>query len=188
MLIKISDDTTSTEARQVRGSAQDQSKKIMVSRTFDVKFLCDTQFTFGSLTFVAGYDGDLKILPSGPAPEHLALTSSSASVRSCVGLSRCAKNYICTAKIVRGIPVVTSILRPLAGALSLSTSAWTPDSNLSDDYPKIGASACGEPVKDSRFIYMVALNGDRSSNTSSRYLTIGRSDASNVRTPSGGLT
>jgi hypothetical protein len=44
---------------------------------FDVKFSCDTQLTFGSLTFVAGEDGDLKMLPSGPAPEHLALASLS---------------------------------------------------------------------------------------------------------------
>jgi hypothetical protein len=34
---------------------------------------------------------------------------------------------------------------------------------------------------------MVALNGDRSNNTSSRYPTIGRSEVSNARTPSGGL-
>jgi hypothetical protein len=34
---------------------------------------------------------------------------------------------------------------------------------------------------------MVALNGDRSSNTSSRYPTNGRSKASDARTPSGGL-
>jgi hypothetical protein len=42
-------------------------------------------------------------------------------------------------------------------------------------------------VKDDRFIYMVAPNGDRSSNTSSRYLTIRRSKVSDARTPIGGL-
>jgi hypothetical protein len=34
---------------------------------------------------------------------------------------------------------------------------------------------------------MVAPNGDRLNNTSSRYLTIGRSEASDAQTPSGGL-
>jgi hypothetical protein len=39
---------------------------------FDVKFPYDTQFIFGSLTFAAGEDGNLKMLPLGPAPECLA--------------------------------------------------------------------------------------------------------------------
>jgi hypothetical protein len=63
----------------------------------------------------------------------------------------------------------------------------TSDSDSSDDYPEIGASDCGEPTKDGHFIYMVASNDDRSSNTSSRYPTIGRSEVSDARTPSGGL-
>jgi hypothetical protein len=187
ILIKISDDSTSTEARQEARSAQDPSKKIMASRMFDVKFPCDTQLTFGPLTFATGEDGDLKMLLPGPAPEHVTPTSSSASGRSYVGSCRCARNYICTAKIVRGILVVTSIIRPLAGASSSSTSASTPDSDSFDDYPEIGANAYGEPAKYDHFIYMVASNGDRSSNTSSRYPTIERSEASDARTPSGGL-
>jgi hypothetical protein len=76
ILIKISDDTTSTEVHQEGGSSQDPSKKIMASRTFDVKFHCGTQLTFGSLTFATEEDGDLKMLSPGPTPEHLALTSS----------------------------------------------------------------------------------------------------------------
>jgi hypothetical protein len=40
ILIKISNDTMSTETRQEGGNAQDPSKKTMASRTFDVKFLC----------------------------------------------------------------------------------------------------------------------------------------------------
>jgi hypothetical protein len=32
---------------------------------FDVKFSRGTQFTFGSLTFAAGEDRDLKMLPQG---------------------------------------------------------------------------------------------------------------------------
>jgi hypothetical protein len=42
-------------------------------------------------------------------------------------------------------------------------------------------------MEDDRFIYMLAPNGDWSSNTSSRNPTIGRSEESNAETPSGGL-
>jgi hypothetical protein len=159
----------------------------MTSRMFDVKFSCGTQLTFGSLTFAAKEDRDLKILPPGSTLEHLASTSSSASGRSCAGSGRCEGNYIRTAKIVQGILIVASILRPLAEASSSSTLVSTSDSDSSDDYQEIGASACGEPAKDGDFIYMVASNDDRSSNTFSRYPTIGRSEVSDVRTPSGGL-
>jgi hypothetical protein len=125
--------------------------------------------------------------PLGPASEHLALTSSSTSSGSCSGSDPCAGSYIRTTKIVRGIPIMTSILRPLVGASSPSSSASTPDLDSYDDYTEIGASACGEPMKDGRLICMVAPNGDRSHNSSSRYPTIGKSEASNTQTPSGGL-
>jgi hypothetical protein len=64
-LSQISDDETSTETRQEGGSAQDPSGEIMAPCTFDVKFPCDNQFTFGSLVFTAGEDGNLKMLPQG---------------------------------------------------------------------------------------------------------------------------
>jgi hypothetical protein len=114
------------------------------------------------------------------APEHLALASSSASGGSCSGLDLCAGSYIHTAKIIWGIPVVTSILRTLVGALSPSASALTPDPDSSDDYPDIGASTYGEPGEGGHLICMVASSGDRSNNTSSRYPTIGRSEASDT--------
>jgi hypothetical protein len=82
---------------------------------------------------------------------------------------------------------VTSILWPLAGASSSSSLALTPDSDLSDDYPEIGASTYGEPTKGGHLIYMVALNGDRLNNTSSKYPTIGRSEASDAQTPCSSL-
>jgi hypothetical protein len=128
-------------------SAQDSSGKTMASCTFDVKFPRDTQFTFGSLTFTVGEDRDRKMLPPGLALEHLALTPSSVLGGSCSGLDHCAGLYIHTAKLVRGIPVVMSILRPLAGASSSSSSPSTPDQNSSDDYPEIGTSSCGEPAE-----------------------------------------
>jgi hypothetical protein len=61
----------SPEARQKRGSTQDPSGKTMAPRLFDVKFPYGTHLTFGSLTFAIGEDGDLKMLPPGPAPEHV---------------------------------------------------------------------------------------------------------------------
>jgi hypothetical protein len=166
-----------TETRQEWRSAQDPSKKTMTSRTFDVKFPCGTQLTFGSLIFAAEENGQLKMLSLGPAPGHLTPTSSSTSGRSCAGLGHCAGSYIHTAKIIRGIPVVTSTLRPLVRASGLSTSASTPDSDSVDDYLEIGVGACREHAKYSHFIYIVVPNGDRSSNNSNRYPTIGRSEA-----------
>jgi hypothetical protein len=149
-------------------------------RTFDIKFPCGTQVTFGSLTFAAGEDGDMKMLSSGPAPEHLALASLSASSRSYTGSDPCAGSYICTIKIIQGILVVTSIIRPLAGASSSCSLTSTPNPDSFDDYPEIGASAYGEPAEGDRLICMVSPNGDRSNNTSSIYPTIGRSEASDV--------
>jgi hypothetical protein len=139
----MSDNMTSTEAHQEGGSAQDLSGKIMAPWTFDVKFPCGTQLTFGLLTFAVREDGDVKMLPPGPALEHLALASTSVSRGSCSGSNPWAGIYIRTGKIVQGIPVVTSILRPLVGASSLSSSASTPDQNSSNSYPEIGTSACG---------------------------------------------
>jgi hypothetical protein len=63
ILLQISDNMTSTEARQDGGSAQDPSRKTMTPWTFDIKFLLGTRFTFRSLTFAVGEDEDLKMLP-----------------------------------------------------------------------------------------------------------------------------
>jgi hypothetical protein len=127
------------------------------------------------------------MLPPWPAPEHLALAPASSSSGSCSGLDSCAWLYIHTTKLVRGILIMMSILRPLTGASSLSSSTSTPDQNSSDDYPEIWTSACGEPTEGSHLVLMVALNGDRSHNNSSKYPTIRRSEASDARTPSAGL-
>jgi hypothetical protein len=127
------------------------------------------------------------MLPPGPALEHLAPTPSSVSESSCLGLDTCAGLYIHTVKLVHGIPIMTSILRPLAGALNLSSSASTPDQDSSDDYPEIGTSACREFVEGGCLILMVAPNGDRLHNIFSRYPTIRRSDPSDAQTPSTGL-
>jgi hypothetical protein len=44
----------------------------MAPWTFNIKFPYDTQFTFGSLMFAAGKDGNHELLTRGPAPERLA--------------------------------------------------------------------------------------------------------------------
>jgi hypothetical protein len=152
----------------------------MALKMLDVKFLCGTQLTFKSFNFATGEDGDLKMLPPGSAPEHTSLASLSASGGSCSGSDPCAVSYIRIAKIIWGVSVVTSILQPLVRALSSSSSAFTPNPNSSDDYPKIGASAYVKPAEGGHLICMVAPNGDRSNNTSSRYSAIRRSEASDV--------
>jgi hypothetical protein len=79
---------------------------------------------------------------------------------------------------------VTSIFQPFARASSSSSSASSPGRDSSDDYPKIGASACGNSAEDGRLILMVAPNGDQCRNSSSGYPTIRKSGASDARTPS----
>jgi hypothetical protein len=159
----------------------------MAPWTFDMEFPLSIQFTSGSLTFVVGEDEDLKMLPLGPAPEYPTLAPSSTSGGACSGLDPFAGLYIRTAKVVRGIPIMTSTLRPFTGAPSSSSSASSPRRVSSDNYPEIGVSAYGKSVDDSRLILMVAPNGDRSHNSSSGYPTIGRSETSDAQTPSAGL-
>jgi hypothetical protein len=157
----------------------------MAPWTFDVKFPLGTKFTFESLTFAAGEDGDLRMLPLGEATEHTAPSSASSGTQEDSdffdGL------YIRTTKLVRGIPVVTTILLPCAGASSSSSSALSSDQGSSEDYPEIRVSTCGSSVDISRLIFMVAPNEDQPRHSSSGYPTIGRSEASDARTPSTGL-
>jgi hypothetical protein len=177
----------STEACQVGESTQDPSGKTMAPWIFDMKFPLGTQFTFRSLTFAVGEDRDLKMLPPGPVPEHPTPTPSSISANTCSGLDPFAGLYICTAKLIQGIPIMTSTLRTFTGASSSSSSASSPSRDSSDEYPEIGDSAYGKYVEDSRLILMVAPNGDRSRNSSSGYPTIGRSETSSAQTPSAKL-
>jgi hypothetical protein len=187
ILLKVSDDTTLIEARQEGGSAQDSSRKTMTPWTFNVKFPLGTQFTFGSLTFAVGEDEDLKMLPLGPAPEHPTPSPSSTSGSTCSGLDPLVGLYIHTAKLVRGISIVTSTLWTSTEASSSSSSASSLNRDSSDEYPEIGANACGESAEDSHLIFMEAPNWDQSCNSSSGYRTIGRSETSGAQTPSAGM-
>jgi hypothetical protein len=127
------------------------------------------------------------MLPLGPPPEHPTPAPLSTSGGACLGLDPLVGLYIRTTKLVQGILIVTSTVRPFTGAPSSSSSASSPSRDSSDDYPKIGASACGNSAEDSCLILMVTPNGDRSCNSSSRYPTIGRSETSDAQTPSAGL-
>jgi hypothetical protein len=149
-----------------------------------MKFPLGTQFIFESLTFAAREDGDLKMLPPRPVPEHPTPAPSSASGGACSGLNPFAGLYIRTAKLVRCILIVTSTLRPFIRASSSSSSASSPGRDSSDDYPEIGASTCGNSAN---LILMVAPDRDRARNNSNGYPTIGRSDASDAQTPNTGL-
>jgi hypothetical protein len=78
---------------------------------------------------------------------------------------------------------VTSILQPSTGVSSSSSSATTTDQDLADDYPEIRESTCEDPTEEGRLIVMVALAGGPSQNSSGRYSTIGRPEASDARMP-----
>jgi hypothetical protein len=150
----------------------------MAPWTFDIKFPRGTEFTFRSLTFAAGEDGDLWMLPPGEAAEHIAPSSASSETQAESDLFD--RPYIHTVKLVRGIPIVTTILRPCAEASSSSSSALSSDQGSSEDYPEIGVSSCGSHADVSRLICMVALNEDQPHHSSSGYSTIGRSEASDA--------
>jgi hypothetical protein len=133
---QISDDETSTEACREGENAQDPSEKIMTPWMFDIEFLYGTQFTFGSFTFTVGKDVNLKMLPLGQAPGCLALVYgqapyflviSSTTGGACSSLNPYVGLHIRTVKLVRGIPIMTSILQPSAGASSSPSSATSPD-------------------------------------------------------------
>jgi hypothetical protein len=127
------------------------------------------------------------MLPPGPAPKHHTPAPSFTSGGVCSGSDPFAGLYIRTAKLVRGISIVTSTLRPFIGASGSPSSAASPSRDSPNDYPEIGASACRNYAGDSRIILMVAPDGDRARNSSSGYPTIGRSEASDAQTPSAGL-
>jgi hypothetical protein len=152
-----------------------------------VKFPLGTQFTFGSLTFTAGEDRDIKMLSPGPALEHPTPAPSSTLGSSCSGSDRFAGLYIWTAMLVRGIPIMTSTLRPFIRASSSFSSASSPDRDSSNDYPKIRASACENSAEDDHLILMVAPDGDWARNSSNGYPTIRRSETTDAQTSSTGL-
>jgi hypothetical protein len=161
--------------------------------TLDVRCQVSSRHSahFRSLTFATEEDGNLRMLPPEPSPECLTpidgqdpcrLATSSTSGGACTVLDSCAGLYICTAKLVRGIQAMSSILRPSVRASSSSLSVASPNKDSCDDYPKIGMRTYGDSIGEGCLIFMVAPTGNPSHNSSSRYPTIGRSEAFDART------
>jgi hypothetical protein len=125
------------------------------------------------------------MLPPGEATEHIAPSSASSETQAESDLFN--GPYIRTVKLIRGISVVTTILRPCVGAANSSPSALSSDQGSSKNYPEIEVSSCGSPADVSRLICMVAPNEYQPHHSSSGYPTIGRSEASDARTTSTGL-
>jgi hypothetical protein len=136
------------------------------------------------------------MLPPEPAPERLTpvygqapyfLAISYTTYGACSGLEPYAGLYIRTVKLIRGIPIVTSILQPSVRASSLSSSVMSPDQDSADNYPKTKESTCGDLIEEGHLIVMVAPAGGPSQKCSSKYLTIGRSEVSDARTSTDGM-
>jgi hypothetical protein len=118
------------------------------------------------------------MLPPDEAAEHIAPSSASSETQAKSDLFD--GSYIRMVKLVRGIPVVTTILRSCAGASSSSSLSLSSDQGSSEDYPEIGVSTCESSASISCLICMVAPNEDQPRHSSSGYPTIGRSEASDA--------
>jgi hypothetical protein len=142
------------DARQEGGSAQDPSEKTMAPWTFD-----EVSSWHSAYLWVIDLCRRGRRRPKDVVHRSGTRAPGSGFIisirRFLLKIGSLCRVYIRTVKIVQDIPVVTSIIRPLAGASSSSSSASTPDPNLSDNYPEIGASACGEPAVSNHLIYMV---------------------------------
>jgi hypothetical protein len=118
------------------------------------------------------------VLEHGSDPCSPANSSTSDSAYSRANLG--AGLFFHTIEIIQGIPVVTSILQPSGGASSSSSSVASPEHDLADDYLEIGGSTCWNFSKECHLICMVSPNDDLLHNSSSRYPTIGRLEASDA--------
>jgi hypothetical protein len=125
------------------------------------------------------------MLPPGEAGEHIAPSSTSSETQAESDFFD--GPYIRTVKLIRGIPVVTTILQPCVGAASSSPSPLSSDQGSSKNYPEIGVNTYESSASTSRLICMVAPNEDQPRHSSSGYPIIRRSEASDARTPSTGL-
>jgi hypothetical protein len=190
ILLQISDDDTSTVAHQEGESAQDLSGWLMTSWTISIKFSYDNQFIFRSMMFVAGDDGNLELLTRGPTPRHepvygqasYLLIDPSTSGRACSGLNPHVGSYYLSVMMSQGYPIGKTILLPLAGASSSSSSRATPDRDSAENYHEIGASACWNPAIQAHRISMVHPARGSSQNSSIKYPTIEGSEPSDAWT------
>jgi hypothetical protein len=176
----MSDDETSTDARQEGGSAQDPSENIMAPCTFSVHLPYGTQFTFWSLMFAVGEDENHELLTQGLAPKQLAPVyghapylpvSSSTSNGACLGLNPYAWPYHRAAKTTQGIPIGAPIFQPSAETSSSSAPTVSPDQASTDDYPEIRGSTYWNSTDEGCLIILVAPAGGPLHNSSSRHPT-----------------
>jgi hypothetical protein len=121
----------------------------MAPWTFNIKFSYDNQFTFGSLMFAVGEDGNLELLTRGLAPKHLVSVygqatylpaSSSTSGGAYSGLNPYARSYHRTTMTTQGLLIGAHIFQPSARTSFSSASGASPDHNSTDDYPEIWCS------------------------------------------------
>jgi hypothetical protein len=168
----------------------------MTHWTFDVKFPYDIQFTFESLTFAVGEDVNFKVLPLGSASERFASIYGKApcflAISSTIGgaysdLDPYVGPHIRIVKLVRGIPIVMSILQPSIRASSSSSLEASPEQDSPDDYTEIGGCTYGDSAEEGHLIIMVAPARGPLQNSSSRYPTIGRLEAFDARTSNDGM-
>jgi hypothetical protein len=169
----------------------------MTPCTFSIKFPYGTQFTFRSLMFTTGEDGNLELLTQGPAPKRLTsmygqapyfpASSSTSGGSAYLGLNPYVGSYHRVAKTAQGILIGAPITQPLVGISSSSTSATSHGQDSTDDYPEIEGSTCWNSADEGRLIIMVAPIGAPLHNNFSRYPTIGRSEAFDARTPNDGM-
>jgi hypothetical protein len=90
--------------------------------------------------------------------------------------------YYLAAKTSQGLSIGTPIFQSSAGTASSSSSEASPDRDSTEDYPEIGGSSRWNPPEEGHRIIMVAPTGAPSQNSSSRYPTIGRLEASDAQT------
>jgi hypothetical protein len=193
ILTKISDDSTSTEAREERERAQDPSGWLVTPWTFRIKFPYGTQFIFGLLMFVIGKDKNLELLTRGPGPRHPAPVygvspyypvNPFTSGGACSDLNPHAGPYYLSAMTSQGRPIGKTILHSLPKASSSSGLGATPDWDSIEDYPETRCNACWNPAIEACHISMVGPAKGNSQNSSIKYPTIGGFVASNAQTPS----
>jgi hypothetical protein len=80
----------------------------------------------------------------------------------------------------QGRPIRKTILQSSVRASSSLFSEATPDRDSIKDYLEIGSSACWNPAIEARRISMVGPARGNSQNSSSKYPTIGGSEASDA--------
>jgi hypothetical protein len=140
--------------------------------------------------FTTGEDGNLELLTRDATLKHPALVYGQApyypadpptSGGACLGLNPYAGPYYLATMTSQGIPIQGTIYQLSVGTSSSSSSGASPDRDSTEDYLEIGGSCYRNPAIEGHLINMVAPAP--SGNIFSRYPTIGRSEASDARTP-----